>query len=135
MIATRAMTAGCGHIPSLVGALRPGGFFISDDIGDNIAFRDFSTLVACDSIVVKQGSRYIGVMIKPLAAQSESQKDRTEWSSLERDAVNERMETIKTDAIQIVTRMREDIKQSTRLELDDIIYIFRGLIRRSRRVE
>ena len=60
---------------------------------------------------------------------------RTEWSSLEREAVNERMETIKTDAIQIVTRMREDIKQSTRLELDDIIYIFRGLIRRSRRVE
>lgn len=60
---------------------------------------------------------------------------RTEWSSLERDAVNDRMEKIKTDAIQIVTRMREDIKQSTRLDRDDFLYIFGGIKSRSRRVK
>jgi predicted O-methyltransferase YrrM len=52
--------------PILWGALRPGGFFISDDIGDNIAFREFSDIVACDPIVIKKEGKYIGVLIKPL---------------------------------------------------------------------
>ncbi len=52
--------------PILWGGLRPGGFFISDDIGDNIAFREFSKIVACDPIVIKKSGKYIGVMIKPL---------------------------------------------------------------------
>ena len=49
----------------LWGALRPGGFFISDDIGDNVAFREFSQMVACDPIVVENDGKYVGVMIKP----------------------------------------------------------------------
>ena len=51
--------------PMLWKALRPGGFFISDDIGDNVAFRDFSSLVKCDPIVIKKDNKYIGVMVKP----------------------------------------------------------------------
>jgi len=60
---------------------------------------------------------------------------RTEWSSLERDDVNQKMENIKTDAIQIVNRMREDIKQNTRLDRDDFLYIFGGVKSRSRHVK
>jgi len=52
--------------PILWRALRPGGFFISDDIGDNIAFREFSKMVACDPIVVTNSNKYIGVIIKPI---------------------------------------------------------------------
>ena len=46
-------------------ALRPGGFFISYDIGDNIAFREFSKIVACEPIVVKHDDKHIGAIIKP----------------------------------------------------------------------
>lgn len=55
---------------------------------------------------------------------------RTEWA---KDTVNETMENIKSDGIQIVARMREDIKRSTRLELDDFLYIFGGLRRRRKK--
>jgi predicted O-methyltransferase YrrM len=51
--------------PILWEALRPGGFFISDDIGDNIAFRDFSKRVACTPVVVKNDDKYMGVLTKP----------------------------------------------------------------------
>lgn len=51
--------------PILWKALRPGGFFISDDIGDNIAFCEFSRTVACEPIVVKHDDKHIGVIIKP----------------------------------------------------------------------
>lgn len=45
--------------------LRPGGIFISDDIGDNIAFREFSEKVKIDPIVVRFKNQFIGVLIKP----------------------------------------------------------------------
>jgi len=51
--------------PRLWKALRPGGFFISDDIGDNIAFREFSKTVGCDPIIVKKDDKYMGVIVKP----------------------------------------------------------------------
>ena len=52
--------------PLLWNALRPGGFLISDDIGDNVAFRTFSTIVGGNPIVVKTDGKYIGIIIKPL---------------------------------------------------------------------
>lgn len=55
---------------------------------------------------------------------------RTEWSKLDAGDVNDTIERIKADGIQIVVRMREDIKRSTRLELDDYLYIFGGFRRR-----
>lgn len=54
--------------PLLWNALRPGGFFISDDIGDNLAFRDFSESVGCKPIVAKNGGKHIGVMVKEIKA-------------------------------------------------------------------
>jgi predicted O-methyltransferase YrrM len=56
--------------PRLWKALRPGGFFISDDIGDNIAFREFSKAIACDPIIVKKDNKYMGVIIKPPGKQT-----------------------------------------------------------------
>lgn len=50
--------------PLLWKSLRRGGFFISDDIGDNVAFRDFSNSVKGDPIVVKWKEKYIGILIK-----------------------------------------------------------------------
>jgi predicted O-methyltransferase YrrM len=38
--------------PRLWSALRPGGFFISDDIADNLAFRDFCRSVAREPVIV-----------------------------------------------------------------------------------
>jgi predicted O-methyltransferase YrrM len=51
--------------PLLWKMLRPGGVFLSDDIGDNNAFRDFSESIECDPIVVRKNDKYIGAMIKP----------------------------------------------------------------------
>jgi len=49
-------------------SLRQGGYFISDDIGDNIAFRDFCRQVSTSPIIVKaiSGTRakYAGILIK-----------------------------------------------------------------------
>ena len=50
-------------------ALEPGGFFVSDDIGDNDAFRVFAGSVAAEPIVVEPGSydtgaKYVGVLRK-----------------------------------------------------------------------
>jgi predicted O-methyltransferase YrrM len=48
--------------------LRPGGFFVSDDIGDNCAFRDFAGAVSQEPIVVidpePEGDKFIGVIAK-----------------------------------------------------------------------
>jgi predicted O-methyltransferase YrrM len=52
--------------PRLWKALRPGGFFISDDIGDNVAFRDFSRTTGCDPVIVNKDEKYMGVIVKPL---------------------------------------------------------------------
>jgi len=62
--------------PKLWEALRPGGVFISDDIGDNFAFRDFCTSVGQEPLVLKmttgKGTKYVGVVVKP-----EPSEDRT----------------------------------------------------------
>ena len=46
-------------------ALKKGGLLISDDIGDNVAFRDFADTVAVDPTVVVFENKYSGVLIKP----------------------------------------------------------------------
>lgn len=50
--------------PLLWKALRSGGIFLSDDIGDNLAFRDFCNKMNVEPIVVQSGERFIGVIIK-----------------------------------------------------------------------
>lgn len=50
--------------PILWNALRHGGFFISDDIGDNVAFRVFSDMVKCNPIVIKVDNKYVGILVK-----------------------------------------------------------------------
>lgn len=57
--------------PLLWEALRPGGIFLSDDIGDNFAFRDFAKMTGIEPVVVekhiphKEGM-YVGILCKPL---------------------------------------------------------------------
>jgi len=57
--------------PCLWASLRSGGVFMSDDIGDNTAFRDFAAEVGVAAKVVhapgsgSSGQRYIGIIIKP----------------------------------------------------------------------
>jgi len=55
--------------PRLWRALRPGGFLVSDDVGDNFAFRDFCRACGVNPLVVRldeeSGSaKYIGVLQK-----------------------------------------------------------------------
>jgi len=50
--------------PRLYAALRRGGCFISDDVGDNLAFRDFCREVGREPIVVATQRKYIGVLVK-----------------------------------------------------------------------
>lgn len=57
---------------------------------------------------------------------------RTEWYQLPLDRANEMMEEIKRDAITLISRMREDIKASTRFEWQDFIHILSGFRRRKR---
>ena len=56
---------------------------------------------------------------------------RTDWINLygngsSPNRANETMEEIKRDAMNIIERMRNDIKKSTKFELKDIVPIFRG---------
>jgi len=53
--------------PRLWAALRPGGLLISDDIDDNVAFRDFADEVGVEPLVVgSEGrARYVGVLVRP----------------------------------------------------------------------
>jgi predicted O-methyltransferase YrrM len=57
--------------PILWNALRSGGIFLSDDVSDNLAFKDFSNSVSRDPIVVEKniphipGKYYVGILIKP----------------------------------------------------------------------
>lgn len=53
--------------PLLWQALRPGGLLVSDDIGDNLAFRDFCREKELDCVVVRQAGKYQGVIEKPHA--------------------------------------------------------------------
>jgi predicted O-methyltransferase YrrM len=50
--------------PKLWQALRPGGVFISDDIDDNVAFREFSDDVSCEPLVVRKAGNYVGILVK-----------------------------------------------------------------------
>src|SRR5262249_43805840 len=54
--------------PRLWRALRPGGYFISDDIGDNVAFHEFADEVAVQPTVVCTHEKFVGVIRKPDAA-------------------------------------------------------------------
>lgn len=54
--------------PLLWAALRPGGILISDDVGDNFGFRDFSVSVQGEPIIVAMsktiGTKYVGILVK-----------------------------------------------------------------------
>jgi predicted O-methyltransferase YrrM len=58
--------------PRLWRALSGGGIFISDDIGDDVGFRDFSEMVGAEPVVVRidqeGGPKYVGILVKPAAA-------------------------------------------------------------------
>lgn len=51
--------------PLLWKALRPGGYFISDDICDNVGFRDFADGLGLEPVIVKTHGKFIGVIRKP----------------------------------------------------------------------
>ena len=63
--------------PLLWTALKEEGCFISDDVGDNVAFRDFCHQIHKDPIIVqmrtnpikllKPGSKYVGILVKTLS--------------------------------------------------------------------
>lgn len=55
--------------PKLWGALKPGGVFISDDIGDNFAFKDFAEQINQEPIVARSVSdqsvtKFVGILVK-----------------------------------------------------------------------
>jgi predicted O-methyltransferase YrrM len=55
--------------PLLWEAMREGGIFVSDDIEDNVAFREFAHRVSADPIVVRKsdpdiGEKFIGLLVK-----------------------------------------------------------------------
>lgn len=45
--------------------LRPGGYFVSDDIQDNVAFSEFATRVGQEPVVVHRGEKYVGILTRP----------------------------------------------------------------------
>lgn len=58
--------------PQLWKSLRAGGCFMSDDISDNLGFRDFAELIGIEPMVVKvpEGGkdRFVGFLVKPSQA-------------------------------------------------------------------
>jgi len=48
--------------PLLWNALRQGGIFVSDDIDDNFAFRDFCENNGLEPLIAKNGERFVGVI-------------------------------------------------------------------------
>lgn len=46
-------------------ALRSGGLLIADDIGDHLAFRDFSDRVGVHPTVIRDGNKFQGLLVKP----------------------------------------------------------------------
>jgi predicted O-methyltransferase YrrM len=51
--------------PLLWKALRPEGMFLSDDLADNFAFRDFADSIGVEPIIISYGKDYVGVIRKP----------------------------------------------------------------------
>jgi predicted O-methyltransferase YrrM len=55
--------------PLLWDALKPGGFFVSDDVGDNLAFRHFCHRHGVQPLIVHMsalsGKKYVGILQKP----------------------------------------------------------------------
>ena len=50
--------------PRLWEKIRSGGYFVSDDIGDNVAFRDFCKQIDQEPVVLKYGQQYVGILSK-----------------------------------------------------------------------
>jgi predicted O-methyltransferase YrrM len=50
--------------PLLWNALRQGGIFVSDDIDDNFAFRDFCKNNGLEPLIAQNGDRFVGVIRK-----------------------------------------------------------------------
>ncbi len=50
--------------PLLYHKLRKGGVFISDDIQDNVAFKDFCESLGIEPIVISFEGKYVGVFVK-----------------------------------------------------------------------
>lgn len=50
--------------PLLWKCLRKGGIFISDDIGDNIAFKEFCEDIDQEGYIMRFGNKYIGLIVK-----------------------------------------------------------------------
>jgi predicted O-methyltransferase YrrM len=50
--------------PRMWAALRPGGLLISDDIADNQAWRTFCAQIGRETIVVRTGSKHVGILVK-----------------------------------------------------------------------
>lgn len=51
--------------PLLWQAVRPGGAFLSDDISDNLAFRDFALTTPVEPLIVRHEDKFVGVLMKP----------------------------------------------------------------------
>lgn len=52
---------------------------------------------------------------------------RTRWDQFNLDEANKEIEIIKNEALEIIERMREDIKSNTILHWSDFVHIFSGL--------
>ncbi len=50
--------------PRLWKKLRKGGIFLSDDINDNIAFKEFSQIVGVTPVVVRWNEQFVGILAK-----------------------------------------------------------------------
>ena len=50
--------------PLLWDALRPGGLFVSDDIQDNLYFRDFVLAKNAPYAVTSSGGKFVGIALK-----------------------------------------------------------------------
>lgn len=50
--------------PLLWSALKTGGFFVSDDINDNIAFKHFCEHVNRKPVIIEHFGKYVGIIIK-----------------------------------------------------------------------